>query len=97
VFVSDISWTHGLTTRLGTLNSLLANVSCAVRVQFCNIITQGRAMAQVASGPRPGQSMWDLWWTKWHWDRFFLRVLRCSPVNISFHRRSPNSYHMRNA
>jgi hypothetical protein len=16
--------------------------------------------------------MWDLWWTKWHWDRFFL-------------------------
>jgi len=17
----------------------------------------------------PGQSMWDLWWTKWHWDR----------------------------
>jgi hypothetical protein len=20
---------------------------------------------------RPGQSMWNLWWTKWHWDRFF--------------------------
>jgi hypothetical protein len=19
----------------------------------------------------PGQSMWGLWWTKWHWDRFF--------------------------
>jgi hypothetical protein len=19
----------------------------------------------------PGQSMWDMWWTKWHWDRFF--------------------------
>jgi hypothetical protein len=18
-----------------------------------------------------GQSMWDLWWTKWRWDRFF--------------------------
>jgi hypothetical protein len=17
------------------------------------------------------RSMWDLWWTKWHWDRFF--------------------------
>jgi hypothetical protein len=17
------------------------------------------------------KSMWDLWWTKWHWDRFF--------------------------
>jgi hypothetical protein len=21
-------------------------------------------------GSRPGQSIWDLWWTKWHWDRF---------------------------
>jgi hypothetical protein len=20
---------------------------------------------------RPGQSMWGLWWTKWHWDTFF--------------------------
>jgi hypothetical protein len=20
---------------------------------------------------RPGQSMWDLWWTKWHWDRVY--------------------------
>jgi hypothetical protein len=28
------------------------------------------------------QSMWDLWWTKWHWDRFFPRVLRFYPVNF---------------
>ena len=21
-------------------------------------------------GSIPSQSMWDLWWTKWHWDRF---------------------------
>ena len=26
-------------------------------------------------GSITGQSMWDLWWTKWHWDRF-------SPVNF---------------
>jgi hypothetical protein len=26
--------------------------------------------------------MWNLWWTKWHWDRFFPRVLRFSPVNF---------------
>jgi hypothetical protein len=27
----------------------------------------------------PGQSMWELWWTKWHWDRFPLisLVFRC--------------------
>jgi hypothetical protein len=34
----------------------------------------GHAMAQVSHcegpGSRPGQSMWDLWWTKWHSDRF---------------------------
>jgi hypothetical protein len=27
----------------------------------------------------PGPSVWDLWWTKWHWDRFF-------PLSVSFHR-----------
>jgi len=29
----------------------------------------------------PGQSMWDLWWTKWHWGRFLPRVLQFSPVS----------------
>jgi len=24
----------------------------------------------VGSGSVPGQYMWDLWWTKWHWDMF---------------------------
>jgi len=24
----------------------------------------------------PGLTMWDLWWTKWHWDRFFSEYLR---------------------
>jgi hypothetical protein len=30
-------------------------------------------------GFNPGQSMWGLWWTKWHWDRFFseLSVFPC--------------------
>jgi hypothetical protein len=22
----------------------------------------------------PGQSMWGLWWTKWHWDMFFSKL-----------------------
>jgi hypothetical protein len=34
------------------------------------------------TGSIPGQSVWDLWWTEWHWDRFFPRVLRFSPVNF---------------
>jgi hypothetical protein len=28
-------------------------------------------VAQTKGFILPGQSMWDLWWTKWHWDRFF--------------------------
>lgn len=28
--------------------------------------------------------MWDLWWTKWHWNRFLLENLSF-PVSLSFH------------
>jgi hypothetical protein len=48
------------------------------RTLLCNLF-YGRAMAQAVGqrpftaepGFDPGQSMCDLWWTKWHWDRFF--------------------------
>jgi hypothetical protein len=26
--------------------------------------------------------MWDLWWTKWHWDRFFPLGTSAFPVNF---------------
>jgi hypothetical protein len=31
-------------------------------------------------GSVPGQVMWDLWWTKWHWERF-LTSTSVSPAN----------------
>jgi hypothetical protein len=36
------------------------------------LTTEARFRSQV-------KSMWDLWWTKWHWDRFFseLSVFPC--------------------
>jgi hypothetical protein len=36
------------------------------------LTTEARVRSQV-------QSMWDLWWTNWHWDRFFseLSVFPC--------------------
>jgi hypothetical protein len=34
-------------------------------------------------GSIPGQSMWDLWWTKWHWDRFFPEFFGF-PLSVSF-------------
>jgi hypothetical protein len=39
-------------------------------------------------GSLQDQSMWDLWWTKWHWDRFLSEFFGF-PLSISFHRRSP--------
>jgi hypothetical protein len=41
-----------------------------------------------SSGPRdkgsvPGQSTWELWWTKCHWDMFFSQHFALS---VSFHR-----------
>jgi hypothetical protein len=37
------------------------------------------------------QSMWNLWWTKWHWNRFFSEVFGF-PLLISFHCGSTYSY-----
>jgi hypothetical protein len=33
----------------------------------------------------PDRSMWDLWWAKWHWDKFFSEYFGF-PLSISFHR-----------
>jgi hypothetical protein len=63
----------------------------------------GRAMAQVVSHwPltvefAPGSIHVGFVVDKLALGQVFLRVLRFSPVNISFHRRSPNSYHLGNA
>jgi hypothetical protein len=37
------------------------------------------------------QSIWNFWWTKWHYDRSFSEFFGF-PVSISFCRGSPHSY-----
>lgn len=32
----------------------------------------------------PGHTMWDWWWTKWSWDRFFSEYFGF-PLSLSFH------------
>jgi hypothetical protein len=32
----------------------------------------------------PGQSMWDLWWTEWHWESFYPDYFDF-PLSVSFH------------
>jgi hypothetical protein len=57
----------------------------SVHTQFCSLsvkradhfgdvfINQRMLPSSHGGGPgsRPGQSMSDLWWTKWHWERIF--------------------------
>jgi hypothetical protein len=31
--------------------------------------------------------MWDLWWTKWHWDKFFSKLFGF-PLSVLFHQGS---------
>jgi hypothetical protein len=70
----------------------------------------GRAMAQAVSH-RPltaearvrsrVKSMWDLWWTKWHWERFFseLSVFPCqfhstgAPLLVKLGKKTAHLYH----
>jgi hypothetical protein len=48
-----------------------------------------------------GQSMWDLWWTKWHWDRFFseLSVFPCrfhstgAPLLVKLGKKTAHLHH----
>jgi hypothetical protein len=35
-------------------------------------------------GSSPGQVMWDLWWTKWHWGQVFSEYFGF-PCQFSFH------------
>jgi hypothetical protein len=42
----------------------------------------------------PGQSMWDLWSTKWHWGKFFSKNLS-SPSHLSLHQCSILSFIVR--
>jgi hypothetical protein len=41
-----------------------------------------RPLTAAVRGSIPGQSIWDSWWTKWHWDRFFSPVLQFFFVNF---------------
>jgi hypothetical protein len=40
--------------------------------------------------------MWDLWWTKWHWDRFFPEYFGF-PLSVSFHQCSITWKNKKNA
>ena len=48
-------------------------ISCILNVWGTWIV----AFREGDTGSVPGQSMCGLWWTKWHWGRFFSKYFGC--------------------
>jgi hypothetical protein len=59
----------------------------------CGSGSQSPASHSRGPGSRPGQYKWNLWWTKWHWDRFFSKFFGL-PVNIILPGLSILIYHL---
>jgi hypothetical protein len=69
--------------------SLIFLLLCHLPSDICNLLVPGHAMSHAVSH-RPltaeawvSQSMWNLWWTKWHSDRLFSKFFGF-PLSISF-------------
>jgi hypothetical protein len=60
------------------------NASCLNKALVFNTTWSHRG----GPGSRLCQSMWDLWWKKWHWDRIFSESFGF-PLSVSFHRGCP--------
>ena len=87
-----VRYSHSQTYDLPTYDQ--PNLRPKFLEEYFNSNHYDRAMAQAVSrrpptrgGPAsiPAQSTWDLWWTKWHWDRFPSQYF-CFPLSLSFHR-----------
>jgi hypothetical protein len=80
---------HLCLDKQGALQKCLFGRAMAQIVSRRSLTAEARVRARVnPCGP--------LWWTKWHWDRFFSEFVGF-PLSVSFRRRSPNSYHLGNA
>jgi hypothetical protein len=67
-------WTKVSGTHLHSYCALLSN--CVPRLR-----SLVECLSPGGQRPRPGHSMWDLWWTKWQWDRIFSEFFGL-PVSI---------------
>jgi hypothetical protein len=55
----------------------------SIRLRLSSLSYYSKLVTPRRPGFAPGQSMWDLWWTKWHWDMFFSEFFGI-PLTISF-------------
>jgi hypothetical protein len=54
---------------------------------------KGRAYTSHRGGPSscPGHSMWNLWWTKWHWHRFISEFIIPPWLSIAMYHMGMNN------
>ena len=64
-------------------------VTSALRKLQCSAMAQAVILRPQHGGPNSihGRSMWDLWWTVWHWDSFSFQGLSRLPWQV-IHQRS---------
>jgi len=94
---SELSWTRAfqfwaewqkLPVRTGR-SALLKSLVVVHWVGLCTLLSV-RYGLEVASFSRgspdsiPGQSVWHLWWTRWHCDRFLSQYFSF-PLSVPFH------------
>jgi hypothetical protein len=81
LFVSIYGTIHGRQKYTKYLPSYLSNVQSRAVPWLRRLVA---ASHRGGPGSIPGQSIWDLWWTKWHWDRIFPEFFGF-PLSMSFH------------
>jgi hypothetical protein len=59
------------------LTFFLQDMDCAMMRQLIANLSLGNLIS--------GHSMWDVWWTKWHWDSFFFLAALVFPLSLSLH------------
>jgi hypothetical protein len=93
-----LMWYAKVFTFIYKLDGLIMGHWCEIFYQlnlYTWAVTRLRQLVTATQhrGPhsRLGQSMWDLWGTKWNWDRFFSEFF-VFPQSVSFHNHFPYSY-----
>jgi hypothetical protein len=63
--------------KIGFARKLYYSIQIIIYLGLCMVILPLQTSIEIIF-----VSIWDLWWTKWHWDGFILRELWLSSVSI---------------
>jgi hypothetical protein len=78
------TWTyHGLHSGRSVTNHLAHGMDYILLLAQTHYFSSFECFVQIIHLTlQEDQSMWDLWWRKWHWDTFLSEFFSSSPVSI---------------